>query len=103
MASKFYVVWSGITPGVYTSWEACSAQVTGVKGSRFKSFPSWGEALAQYEAGPPVAVSAKRGRGNAKRDQPLAAATGTKVNPLEAYPVEDDWVEEIDETEDSPF
>lgn len=42
---KFYVVWSGKKPGIYTSWAACEAQVKGVKGARFQSFPT--RALAE--------------------------------------------------------
>ena len=25
--AKYYVVWKGFTPGVYTSWAECKAQV----------------------------------------------------------------------------
>ena len=35
---KWYIVWSGKVPGVYDTWEECSAQVRGVKGAKFKSF-----------------------------------------------------------------
>ncbi len=35
---KFYVVWEGLAPGIYDSWEECQQQVTGVKGARFKAF-----------------------------------------------------------------
>ena len=26
---KFYVVWEGVTPGVYTSWTDCQLQIKG--------------------------------------------------------------------------
>ncbi|MDE6513596.1 MAG: ribonuclease H family protein [Muribaculaceae bacterium] len=35
---KFYVVWEGLAPGIYDSWEECQQQVIGVKGARFKAF-----------------------------------------------------------------
>lgn len=35
---KFYVVWKGRTPGIYDSWKACSAQITGFAGAEYKSF-----------------------------------------------------------------
>lgn len=35
---KFYVVWSGLKPGVYTSWDECQKQIKGVEGAKFKSF-----------------------------------------------------------------
>ena len=37
---KFYVVWHGVTPGVYASWDECKAQVEGFEGARYKSFNS---------------------------------------------------------------
>ena len=36
--AKFYVVWKGRTTGIYTSWEACSAQIKGFPGAEYKSF-----------------------------------------------------------------
>jgi len=35
---KFYVVWSGINPGVYDSWDGCKQQVFGYPGAAYKSF-----------------------------------------------------------------
>lgn len=37
---KYYVVWRGKKPGIYTSWEDCKAQTHGQKDARFKSFAS---------------------------------------------------------------
>ena len=37
MAKKnYYAVRIGKTPGIYTDWEDCKAQVTGYKGAVFK-------------------------------------------------------------------
>jgi len=44
MPSKFYGVKQGRSPGVYTSWDECSKQVTGFSGAVFKSFTSLKEA-----------------------------------------------------------
>ena len=41
---KFYVVWIGVNPGVYDSWEACKQQVEGWKGAVYKSFDTRQEA-----------------------------------------------------------
>ena len=39
MASrKYYVVWSGLAPGIYDTWDEARVQVEGVAGARFKSF-----------------------------------------------------------------
>jgi len=48
-SQKWYVVWNGVTPGIYSRWEDCQKQVTGFKGARFKSFPSKQLAEAAYE------------------------------------------------------
>ena len=34
---KWYVVWSGKTPGIYTSYDT-KAQVHGIKGAKYQSF-----------------------------------------------------------------
>jgi ribonuclease HI len=38
--TKFYVVWKGRKTGVFSSWEACAAQVDGFTGAQYKSFTS---------------------------------------------------------------
>lgn len=38
MKQKWYVVWKGKSPGIYTSWESCKAQIHGVEGAKYKSF-----------------------------------------------------------------
>lgn len=48
MASKFYVVWKGRTPGIYTDWNSCKAQVDQFPGARYKSFKTREEADAAY-------------------------------------------------------
>lgn len=45
---KFYVVWSGLTPGIYHNWDDCQAQIKGVKGAVYKSFDSKEEAERAY-------------------------------------------------------
>ncbi len=47
MASpKFYAVRGGDSPGVYRTWAECEPLVHGVKGVRYKSFPTEAEAWA---------------------------------------------------------
>ena len=43
---KYYVVWQGRKPGIYTSWEECKQQVVGVQGAQYKSFDTLQEAEA---------------------------------------------------------
>jgi len=47
---KFYVVWKGREPGIYSTWAACSAQVTGFNGAEYKAFPSRAAAEEAYQA-----------------------------------------------------
>ena len=42
---KYYAVRVGKTPGIYFTWADCSAQVTGFKGAKYKSFQNIEEAL----------------------------------------------------------
>lgn len=53
MAKKrYYVVWNGIKPGVYSSWEECQAQIKGVKQALYKAFGSIDEAERAYASSP---------------------------------------------------
>lgn len=49
---KYYVVWVGLSPGVYDSWTECQLQVNGVPGARYKSFDSREEAVEAYRGDP---------------------------------------------------
>ncbi len=42
---KYYAVKVGKTPGIYLTWADCSAQVTGYKGAKYKSFTTIEEAV----------------------------------------------------------
>ena len=45
---KYYVVWKGRKPGIYSSWAECEAQVKGFPEAEFKSFPSRDMAEAAF-------------------------------------------------------
>lgn len=49
---KYYVVWNGVEPGVYDSWEECQQQVTNYPGAKYKSFPGREQAVAAYRGDP---------------------------------------------------
>ena len=48
----YYVVWNGVTPGVYNTWEECEAQIKGVKQALYKSFGTLAEAERAYASSP---------------------------------------------------
>ena len=47
--TKYYVVWKGITPGIYTNWKECEKQVKGSEGAQYKSFPNLETAQKAFE------------------------------------------------------
>ncbi len=50
--NKFYVVWQGRNPGVYSSWETCEKEVAGCNGAKFKGFPDRLSAETAFKEGP---------------------------------------------------
>ncbi|MGN0235474.1 MAG: viroplasmin family protein [Paludibacteraceae bacterium] len=73
---KFYVVWQGKQTGVFTSWADCEAQVKGVEGAKYKSFPTRAEAEAALAGEPPV--WRKKGSGN----EVSRKLSGCKIKPV---------------------
>ncbi len=49
---KYYVVWQGHHPGIYTSWEDCKVEVHNYTGASYKSFESKAEAEHAFTSGP---------------------------------------------------
>lgn len=53
MAKKrYYVVWNGTEPGIYSTWQECEAQIKGVKQALYKSFDTIEEAEKAYSSSP---------------------------------------------------
>jgi ribonuclease HI len=46
---KYYVVWEGMTPGIYDSWVQCQLQIKGYPGAKYKSFTSLAEAEEAFK------------------------------------------------------
>lgn len=49
--SKYYVVWEGHRPGIYTSWADCQQHTNGYKDAKYKSYESLAEAEKVYAEG----------------------------------------------------
>ena len=49
---RYYVVWNGLVPGVYDTWDECQAQIKGVKQALYKSFATLAEAERAYSESP---------------------------------------------------
>ncbi len=75
MAIKYYVVWKGRNPGIYSDWERCKSQVDGFPGARFKSFTSRAEAESALKG--VGTSSAMPLGGNVGLTQPAATGPGS--------------------------
>jgi ribonuclease HI len=53
---KYYVVWVGKTPGIYSTWPEAERQIKGFPGAKFKSFPTLALAEEAYAQGKPAMV-----------------------------------------------
>ena len=88
MAKKFYVVWQGHKPGIYTDWNSCKKQVDKFAGARYKSFPTEAEALAAYGGSPSTsgktsATAAPKKRASSKAPS-VKTYTASEVKALPA-------------------
>lgn len=54
---KYYVVWDGVTPGIYTSWTECQLQVKGYDSAKYKSFDNREEAERAFASSPYAYIS----------------------------------------------
>ncbi|KII75637.1 ribonuclease H family protein [Vibrio renipiscarius] len=63
MATKYYVVWKGREPGIFTTWAQCQAQVDKFAGARFKSYPTLAEAEAAFGGKSNISASSSPAKG----------------------------------------
>lgn len=49
---KYYVVWEGHSPGIYTTWDDAKEQIDGYPGARFKSYTDLEEATEAFRGDP---------------------------------------------------
>ena len=65
--NRYYVVWNGVEPGIYDSWDKCRAQIEGVKQALYKGFATLPEAQRAYSSSPGQYIGA-----GAKAEKPQA-------------------------------
>lgn len=53
---KYYVVWDGVTPGIYESWTECQLQTKGYVGAKYKSFDAKEEAEKAFASSPYIYI-----------------------------------------------
>lgn len=66
---KFYVVWEGVTPGIYSSWTDCQLQIKGYEGAKYKSFDSREEAERALASSPYAYIG--KNATNKKENKPI--------------------------------
>jgi len=76
---KYYVVWKGRKTGIFNSWKECEAQVKGMEGAVYKSFPDMDSARNAYEGNWQDFIQKKR------------ASVRKVTNPKAEIPVWDSW------------
>lgn len=86
MAKKFYVIWVGREPGIYTDWPTAQKQIMKFSGAKYKSFPTKAEADAAFAAGT-VSSTSKPSSSSSSR-----ANSTNKGNNLSAPPIKTDVV-----------
>jgi ribonuclease HI len=56
---KYYVVWEGVTPGIYTSWDDCLPQIKGYRGAKYMAFGTMEEAEYAFNRPPGESLGKK--------------------------------------------
>ena len=69
---KYYVVWKGVSPGIYKNWTDCQLQIKGYEGALYKSFESENEATIAFGETPYLHIgnTAKKSKIATKSDNP---------------------------------
>jgi ribonuclease HI len=86
MAKKFYVIWVGREPGIYTDWPTAQKQIMKFSGAKYKSFPTKAEAEAAFSGG---SVSSVAGSGSKASG---SSSNNSRGNNLSAPPIKTDVV-----------
>ena len=76
---KFYVVWSGVNPGIYTSWTDCQLQTKGYEGAKYKSFETREEAEKAFESSPYEYIKRSSPGAPAQKKDVVILLSGHKV------------------------
>lgn len=63
---KYYVVWDGVAPGIYTSWNDCLLQTKGYERAKYKSFDTREEAERAFARSPYEYIGRNAGKETVK-------------------------------------
>ena len=86
--NKYYVVWNGICPGIYTSWTDCQRQINGYEGAIYKSFNTQEEAEKAYNSSHYIYIGKKKEETNLETKQSNDTSQYPQVVQKEAIAVD---------------
>ena len=78
---KWYVVWRGKQPGIYTTWPECEAQVKGEQTALYKAFSTPQEAEAAYAGNPYDYIGQRRDSAVQPSESPSGSPAGCPPPP----------------------
>jgi ribonuclease HI len=85
MAKKYYVVWIGREPGIYTDWNSCKKQVDTFPNAKFKSFKTLDEAEVAFKEKPVNSTTIKKPASTQKQksiDSSVQTLTNEQVEKI---------------------
>ncbi len=77
---KYYVVWIGVQPGIYESWDACKQQISGYPNARYKSYTSKQEAEEAFGMGPDYSDHKKKAKRSVNSKDPKIIQSSWSVD-----------------------
>ncbi|MDD4776891.1 MAG: ribonuclease H family protein [Fermentimonas sp.] len=78
-SKKYYVVWKGVVPGVYSSWDECKKNVHGYEDALYKSFPSMEEAQFAFTDNPWKHLNSKNSTKSVHKEKTNLSAITNKI------------------------
>lgn len=84
---KYYVVWVGRKPGVYTSWDDCQKQTNNFPQAKFKSYESREQAEKAFREGAQLHWG-KGNKGNAKKGSTTEGPNPKKANTATSHEID---------------
>lgn len=80
---KYYVVWRGHSPGIYTSWEDCQRQTAGFPAAAYKAFKTEAEARQALADGVNAHIAQRTTKTTDDKAQPTPrlSSRSTSANP----------------------
>ena len=85
---KFYAVWHGNPPGLYTNWADCQKAINGISGAQYKSYPSRAAAQRALDGSYKAAVEAgKKQSGRSRSKSELSAAERARIGEPNLYSI----------------